>query len=91
MDNRVHVGKKKNNTTLTILAIILLFFARESHEVPMETNQLEEALMMKSPVVMEAVQLHIPRHLILPKLREKILANKYGYTDVHELLKDLNM
>ncbi|XP_078100397.1 inhibitor of apoptosis protein-like [Sander vitreus] len=63
----------------------------ENQEVPMETDQLEEALMMKSPVVKEALQMGIPSHLIMPKVRAKILSNKDGYADVNELLTDLNM
>ncbi|XP_028419767.1 baculoviral IAP repeat-containing protein 2-like [Perca flavescens] len=63
----------------------------ENQEVPMETDQLEEALMMKSPVVKEALQMGVPPHLIKPKLHAKILSDKDGYADVNELLKDLNM
>lgn len=57
----------------------------------METNQLEEALMMKSPVVKEALQMGVPPHLIKPKLHAKLLSDKDGYTDISELLTDLNM
>ncbi|XP_068579786.1 uncharacterized protein [Cebidichthys violaceus] len=60
-------------------------------EVPMETNQLEEALMMSSPVVTKALQMGAPSHLIKPKVRAKIMSNRVGYADVSELLTDLNM
>lgn len=63
---------------------------RSDQEVPMETNQLEEALMMSSLVVRKALRMGVPPHLIKPKVRAKILSNKVGYTDVSELLKDLN-
>ncbi|KAK9525095.1 hypothetical protein VZT92_017432 [Zoarces viviparus] len=59
--------------------------------VPMETNQLEEALMMSSPVVWGALRKGAPPHLIKPKLRAKILSNGVGYADVSELLTDLDM
>ncbi|KAM9335194.1 uncharacterized protein ABDE67_020157 [Symphorus nematophorus] len=63
----------------------------DNQEVPMETNQLEEALMMNSVVVMKALQKGVPPHLIKPKVRAKILCNKVGYIDVNELLTDLNV
>ncbi len=63
----------------------------ENQEVPMETNQLEEALMMNSLVVKKALQMGVPPHLIKPKVRAKILSNKVGYADVSELLTDLNI
>ncbi|XP_075948407.1 uncharacterized protein LOC142950716 [Anarhichas minor] len=59
--------------------------SRKNQEVPMETNQLEEALMMSSPVVWKALRMGAPPHLI------KILSNRVGYADVSELLTDLNM
>ncbi|XP_071315002.1 uncharacterized protein [Trachinotus anak] len=62
-----------------------------NQEVPMETNQLEDALMMESLVVKEALRMGVPPHLIKPKLRTKILSNGIGYADVNELLTDLNV
>ncbi|KAK5606253.1 hypothetical protein CRENBAI_024551 [Crenichthys baileyi] len=59
-------------------------------EVPMETNQLEEAMMMNSPVVKKALRLGVPPDLITPLLRAKILSSGIPYRDVHELLADLN-
>lgn len=66
-------------------------YSLENQEVPMETNQLEEALMMNTPVVKKALQMGVPPHLIKPKVRAKILSNKVGYADVNELLTDLNI
>lgn len=63
----------------------------ENQEVPMETNQLEDVLMMNTPVVKKALRLGVPPHLIKPKVRAKILSNKVGYSDVSELLTDLNV
>ncbi|XP_047242735.1 baculoviral IAP repeat-containing protein 3-like isoform X2 [Girardinichthys multiradiatus] len=59
-------------------------------EVPMETNQLEEAMMMNSLVVKKALRLGVPPDLITPLLRAKILSSGAPYCDVHELLTDVN-
>lgn len=67
------------------------FSSSEDQEVPMETNQLEEALMMNSPVVKKALRMGVPPHLIKQKLRDKILSSGSCYMNVNELLKDLNM
>lgn len=58
-------------------------------EVPMETNQLEEAMMMNNPVVKKALTMGAPIHLINPLLRAKILSTGAPYTDVQELLADV--
>lgn len=63
----------------------------ENQEVPMETNQLEDALMMSSELVKETLRMGVPPHLIKPKVRAKILTNGVGYADVSELLTDLNI
>ncbi|KAM7366597.1 hypothetical protein PAMP_016027 [Pampus punctatissimus] len=63
----------------------------ENQEVPMETNQLEDALMMNSELVKKTLRMGVPPHLIKPKVRAKILANGVGYADVNELLTDLNV
>ncbi|KAG8005923.1 Endonuclease domain-containing 1 protein [Nibea albiflora] len=39
----------------------------KNQEVPMETNQLEDVLMMNTPVVKKALRLGVPPHLIKPK------------------------
>ncbi|PWA23986.1 hypothetical protein CCH79_00018609 [Gambusia affinis] len=57
-------------------------------EIPMETNQLEEAMMMNSPVVKDALRRGVPPHLIKPLIRAKILRCGAPYSDVRELLAD---
>ncbi|KAK2863310.1 hypothetical protein Q5P01_002843 [Channa striata] len=63
----------------------------DNQEVPMETNQLEDALMMNSLVVKMGLQMGAPPHLIKPKLRAKILSSGFGYADISELFSDLNI
>ncbi|KAM3590064.1 uncharacterized protein V6R79_003132 [Siganus canaliculatus] len=58
-------------------------------EVPMETDQLEDFLMMSTEVVKKALKKGVPPHLLKPKVRAKILSNQVGYTDVQELLRDV--
>lgn len=59
-------------------------------EIPMETNQLEEAMMMNSPVVKDALRRGVPPHLIKPLIRAKILRCGAPYSDVRELLADVH-
>lgn len=61
-----------------------------NQEVPMETNQLEDAMMMNSPVVKKALRMGAPPHLLKPVLRAKILSSGAPHTDVSELLADVN-
>ncbi|XP_067435689.1 baculoviral IAP repeat-containing protein 3-like [Thunnus thynnus] len=63
----------------------------ENQEVPMETNQLEDALMMNSELVKKTLRMGVPPHLIKTKVRAKILTNGVGYADVNELLTDLDV
>ncbi|KAM7376935.1 hypothetical protein PAMA_013626 [Pampus argenteus] len=67
------------------------YSSTENQEVPMETNQLEDALMMNTELVKKTLRMGVPPHLIKPKVRAKILANGVGYADVNELLADLNV
>lgn len=66
------------------------FFSEEDQEVPMETDQLEEALMMNSTVVRKALKLGAPPHLIKPLVRARVLSSGAGYTTISELMADVN-